>query len=522
MNAQLLKTYLRPYIASRSIKDAADAADKIATAYDLANIGSSGPFFGAKLIKGDKQTLKTFVQLGLEINSRIVSVSPDGNKVEPGFLLMALGFCFYWLNSTFTPLPPMPPMAAPTTGCQVIFPGLPSPLDKELQDGLKRKDGEQALSSFINALIKHQLTIAGLYSGLVPSVPSPLPLILPWVGILSIPDISFSIPELGGDDSGQDSDGDGVPDLLDDDIDGDGIPNTEDRDIDGDGIDDWGTGGGGTGGGGTGGGGTGGGGTGGGGTGGGGTGGGGTGGGGTGGGTTVDPNTGFDSSPDNIYAESTNFNSDGSVRLIPQMYINQDQIIQDFFGNLTKDLISRNKYRPSLIVDSKQRIDDWKTEGYRFNFFQLIVKLREQVIPLINGDRTYEFYIEVGMENTSAYPYYDPVAKRFTTVPTLISPVRSAFTFRDTIETNNSIYAGPPLNVVSPKQRGLEMMRDIYIALLTNTLRDFNIYVDTYLESRLRKRFQKIDFFITTQPDQDFNPFGNQIFTKMNNFVKLP
>ena len=68
MNAQLLKTYLRPYIASRSIKDAADAADKIATAYDLANIGSSGPFFGEKLIKGDKQTFKTFVQIGLEIN----------------------------------------------------------------------------------------------------------------------------------------------------------------------------------------------------------------------------------------------------------------------------------------------------------------------------------------------------------------------------------------------------------------------------------------------------------------------
>ena len=104
MNAQILKTYLRPYIESKSIKDSADAADKIATAYDLANIGSSGPFFGAKLLKGDKDTLKSFIQLGLEVNLRIVSISSDKDKVEPGFTLMALGFCLYWLNSTFTPI----------------------------------------------------------------------------------------------------------------------------------------------------------------------------------------------------------------------------------------------------------------------------------------------------------------------------------------------------------------------------------------------------------------------------------
>ena len=66
MNVDLFKSLLRPYWNTWSVNDLDDAADKIATAYELSNIGDTAPFFGAKLIKGNKETLKTFLAQGLK------------------------------------------------------------------------------------------------------------------------------------------------------------------------------------------------------------------------------------------------------------------------------------------------------------------------------------------------------------------------------------------------------------------------------------------------------------------------
>ena len=139
MNVDLFKSLLRPYWQSFSINDLDDAADKIATAYDLSNIGNSAPFFGAKLIRGDKDTLKSFLSFGLKLNFNLKEKLPDPS-VEPGFTLMATGFCLYWVSSTFSPVPPMPPMFAPTTGVQVLFPGIPIGLDKALKEAFNNTD----------------------------------------------------------------------------------------------------------------------------------------------------------------------------------------------------------------------------------------------------------------------------------------------------------------------------------------------------------------------------------------------
>ncbi len=540
MNAQILKTYLRPYIASKSIKDPADAADKIATAYDLANVGSSGPFFGAKLIKGDKQTLKTFIQLGLEVNSRIVSISPDKDKIEPGFVLMALGFCLYWLNSTFTPLPPMPPMAAPTSGCQVLFPGLPTPLDKELQDGLRKRDGEEALSGFINALIKHQLTIAGIYGGLVPSVPSPIPLILPWVAVLSIPDISFGTPNFGtGEDGGTGGGGGGNGGDGGGNGGGGGNPNTG-KDQDGNDI------------------------------------------------ATVnslldsitkaeqdavtqtqnkvteaienlrklindalaagkiisrkanellsrvnnivsaladpcfDASTGFDVCEDNRFIDYINLGSDGNLRPIDQIYIDQDQVTHDFFADIIRKKLETNRFKPTLIADNRQRTLRRTEPGYRNNYLGITVELREYVVKRIDGTNEYQFYITLDMQNVGLFPFWDQTQLRFIDAPNGIGFPRDIFTFRDPIESNTSIWAGPPFNITSPKQRGLEIMRRPFEEILDQKIAELNEYIDTWFRGRLRKKLQRIDLYLTTEPREDVIPFGNQVFTKMNNFVKLP
>ena len=132
MNVDLFKSLLRPYWNTWSVNNLSTAANRIATAYDLANIGESGPFFGAKLIKGNKNILQQFLSNGLILNYSLTTELPPP-FVEPGFTLMATGFCMYWVSSAFTPLPPMPPMIAPTTGVTVLFPGVPIGLDKAIK-----------------------------------------------------------------------------------------------------------------------------------------------------------------------------------------------------------------------------------------------------------------------------------------------------------------------------------------------------------------------------------------------------
>lgn len=530
MNVELFKSFLRPFWNTWAVGGIPDAADKIATAYELSNIASSGPFFGAKLVKGNKEVLTSFLTQGLSLNFSLQVKTPSP-FVEPGFTLMATGFCFYWLGSTFTPFPPMPPMFAPSPGASVIFPGVPVGFDKALKETFDNTEVESALTSFANALIAHQLTIVGIYAGLAPAAPSPIPLVLPWTSILSIPGISPKVPDIL---SNTDTDGDGTPDYLDDDIDGDGIPNDQDDDKDGDGIPNdeepgsisgggvttgggtgTGAGGGSTGGGGTGtGGGTGGGGT-------------GTGAGGAGGGETgqddfFDATTGFDTRPDTerIFKVSDDFAS-GRPRPLNEIYVNQDATTQEYFANITREKLSRNRFKPTLVVDSRQ-ILSVPSIGYRDNFLQLVVTVRERTLLLNDGNTQYQFYVESEMLNSGLFTYYDRPTKQFLPIPNQIGIRRSAFSFPDVIESDNSIYAGPPFNVSSPKQRGLELMKVPYGRILDDVLGYFNEYIDTWFDGRLRGKLQKVDFLFTTQPDQDFVPFGNQVFTKMEKFVNLP
>jgi hypothetical protein len=188
MIATIFKNVLKPLMQPLTLADYERAADAIATAYDVANVGSSMTLFGSILLKGDKETLKNFLLQGLTMNAGLVKYLP---VVEPGWTMMANGFCMYWATATFTPIPPMPPIVSPLQGTQVIFPGSPSGLDIGLKVALTQGDLDNALNILSLVLIAHQLTIAGTYNGLVPTVPTPIPMIMPWVVILSIPDLDL-------------------------------------------------------------------------------------------------------------------------------------------------------------------------------------------------------------------------------------------------------------------------------------------------------------------------------------------
>jgi|694.fasta_scaffold05388_5 hypothetical protein len=181
MNVDLFKSLLKSYWESNSTTDFDDAAEKIATAYHLSNIGSTQTFFGARLINGDKDTLKSFLSLGMKVNFLLKFKSKD---VTPGFKLMSLGFCLYWSSAVFSPVPPLPPIIAPTTGVKVIFPGVPLGLDKGLKESFDNTTIDATLDSLSTVLKLHLLTISGIYAGttLVGTVPTPM--VLPWTSLL--------------------------------------------------------------------------------------------------------------------------------------------------------------------------------------------------------------------------------------------------------------------------------------------------------------------------------------------------
>lgn len=105
------------------------------------------------------------------------------------YAVMAAGFSLYWLTARMSPMPPMPPCIAPTGGTIILFPGSPIPLNKDLKETFQSAQSTpQAIAKFYNALIGHQLTVAGIYTGIIPLFPSPVPgPPIPWFGLLNIP-----------------------------------------------------------------------------------------------------------------------------------------------------------------------------------------------------------------------------------------------------------------------------------------------------------------------------------------------
>ena len=512
MNVDVFKSFLRPFWNTWAVGGIPDAADKIATAYELSNIASSGPFYGAKLIKGNKEVLTTFLTLGLQLNFTVPVKTPSP-FVEPGFTLMATGFCLYWLGSTFTPMPPMPPMFAPVLGTQVIFPGVPVGFDKALKETFNNTDVEPALTSFANALVAHQLTIMGVYTGLAPGFPSPIPLVLPWTSMLSIPGISPKVPKILDD---TDTDGDGTPDYLDSDIDNDGIPNDQDQDKDGDGIpntDEPGTvvgaGGAGTGtGGGTGGGAGGGGtgtGTGGGGT---GTGGGGTGsGGGTGGGATGTSGgggTGTGTGTGGGTGVGTGTSGTGASKL--------QQDVFDFFKKETDDVLTRNN-KFGLQMDYT---------GTLGGQLQLVVSLHESVVEVKNqdplspfNDSQYQFALNFQLINLA---FDKKLGGAAGIVPFTVGDF-SRYTFTDTIESFRSIFYG---QINSPRQRGLELMKTPYMLGLTDLINtSLAKYIDDYYPKGLPNSLKTVTVYFSDEINNPNLRSGGRVFVPLNKFKRL-
>ena len=81
---------MRPVLTNHLPNDIVNAADLFATAYDLANVGSSFTLlYGSTLIKGDKDILKQNIADGFKTNFS----KTDPRDLLPGFNIIANGFC---------------------------------------------------------------------------------------------------------------------------------------------------------------------------------------------------------------------------------------------------------------------------------------------------------------------------------------------------------------------------------------------------------------------------------------------
>lgn len=291
MNQALYQSYLTPQFQLHLPKTRTAAAEAMANAYHLSNIGQTTTPFGAPMINADKTILKTFIELSLDINffggqvqstvseviqtirgaiqaaeqgvkdvvktiqkkvnsiidglvsslpAPLVFLSPILKSLVSGifkdlletvgspfkevykcmkklqglvdlldvskiaYLVMSTGYCLYWLTARMSPVPPMPPCIGPTGGTLVLLPGLPTPLNSDLAKTFSKGNTViQAIGKLYNSLIAHQLTVAGVYLGIIPFFPSPIPgPPIPWFSMLSIPFPDINLPGiLGGKDS---------------------------------------------------------------------------------------------------------------------------------------------------------------------------------------------------------------------------------------------------------------------------------------------------------------------------------
>jgi hypothetical protein len=176
-----------PYLDAPIEKTESDTAKIIADAYGVAVATAMISLIpGSTIISAPPTT-------GIE-NAILDTFNQIKDSEGPPTPLMFLGWATetvsYWAAVQWNPLPPPPGYVSPTSGVTVLTGGTPSPLDVGLWTAFNNPPAPTPMGSIIcgkliSAFTTHLLTVNGLYNGLIPAAPSPVPgPPFPWVGVV--------------------------------------------------------------------------------------------------------------------------------------------------------------------------------------------------------------------------------------------------------------------------------------------------------------------------------------------------
>lgn len=176
------------FLSGQEAADAAESAKFFADEYELAT-KTAGTVM-QNLLTGGVQAvmIENSFKAGFMAMEQLPTAPP-----LPIFTAMAAGIVGFWATATFNPMPPHPPTIAPAPGVQILVPGMPTPLDAQLMNAFMAGNGipdptagaAAVAAALVSAFSAHMMMISGLYTGLIPAVPSPIPgPPIPWIGIL--------------------------------------------------------------------------------------------------------------------------------------------------------------------------------------------------------------------------------------------------------------------------------------------------------------------------------------------------
>lgn len=117
------------------------------------------------------------------------SIEKTGTVSPVMYIPAATSIVTFWTSVLINPLPPPIGYVSPTTGNQILFPGLPTPLNNDIYSALSDSatsvpNGLLIATKLVTGFSNHLKTISGIYNGLIPATPSPIPgPPFPWTGI---------------------------------------------------------------------------------------------------------------------------------------------------------------------------------------------------------------------------------------------------------------------------------------------------------------------------------------------------
>jgi hypothetical protein len=179
MYKNIFKFILRPYIKSRVSKNPKEFVDAIEKAYIALN-SSSITMFGQPFLKSKHlDWFKSDLEQGFKMNE--LSKKNSSNEKD-GWNMIARGFYNFWKDATFSPVPPPPGIASPTTGVTVDSPGDINKLADKIKIAFNQGSVESVLDVLYNTLIEFQSSIRGKYTGLLPNGTVTT---IPWTGVFN-------------------------------------------------------------------------------------------------------------------------------------------------------------------------------------------------------------------------------------------------------------------------------------------------------------------------------------------------